>query len=303
MPESQGGARPMSIKRRANKSKAKSARKSNALSRKGRNNKSSAQKAAKRTLTPKQNIIAQKSEKVLAQLASEVKKLSSSVELLKTEQKENLVEITQTIKTLASKANSKNQEKSADNASIRVPSTSTEDARAKLEAELLKSKHELDRLKKEEGASKSRLSILNQELVEVQKKVSALQNYYIAQNQSLEGELDARRKSIHQRVEDERIQAESEMMGLLRQRDTIRNELRDLNDTKANMRKEIEFAKSLSSLMRNPEAISEAELAVLSDRFEQARIARTKGSKSLSDAQARAARQYLTSTIEKIRNP
>ena len=165
----------MSIKRRANKSKAKSARKSNALSRKGRNNKSSAQKAAKRTLTPKQNIIAQKSEKVLAQLASEVKKLSSSVELLKTEQKENLVEITQTIKTLASKANSKNQEKSADNASIRVPSTSTEDARAKLEAELLKSKHELDRLKKEEGASKSRLSILNQELVEVQKKVSALQ--------------------------------------------------------------------------------------------------------------------------------
>ena len=157
--------------------------------------------------------------------------------------------------------------------------------------------------KKEEGASKSRLSILNQELVEVQKKVSALQNYYIAQNQSLEGELDARRKSIHQRVEDERTQAESEMMGLLRQRDTMRNELRDLNDTKTNMRKEIEFAKSLSSLMRNPEAISEAELAVLSDRFEQARIARTKGSKSLSDAQARAARQYLTSTIEKIRNP
>ena len=151
MPESQGGARPMSIKRRANKSKAKSARKSNALSRKGRNNKSSAQKAAKKTLTPKQKIITikdSKSEKILAQLASEVKKLSSSVELLKSEQKENLVEITQAIKTLASKANSKNQEKSADNASIRVAFTPMEDARAKLEAELLKSKHELDRLKK-----------------------------------------------------------------------------------------------------------------------------------------------------------
>ena len=296
----------MSIKRRANKSKAKTARKSITLSRKGRKNKRSVAKPAKKSQTPKQKIITRtdsKSEKVLAQLASEVKKISSSVELLKSEQKEDLVEITQAIKTLASKANSKNQEKLADNASIRSVATPTEDSHAKPQTELLKSQHEQERLKKEELSAKSRITNLNAELTELQKKVDALHKYYIAQNQSLEGELDARRKSIHQRVEDERTQAESEIMGLLRQRDSVRNELRDLTDAKTNIGKEIEFAKSLSSLMRNPDAISEAELAVLSDRFEQARIARSKGSKSLSDAQARAARQNLTSAIEKIRNP
>ncbi|MDG6998454.1 MAG: hypothetical protein JRN15_04990 [Nitrososphaerota archaeon] len=301
----------MSNKRRATGAKA-SARRSKTSSRKGRRvKKNSGALTVKRTALSKNEKIDSrkpyvnfsKFEKVLGLLASEIKKLSANIEVLKTEQIDSLQEVSHAVKMLGgSKSHMKNQELTVPTMpkSENTLSPLSQDEHTRLEAEVAKSKRELERIQKEESASKTRLANLNAEFTELQKKAGALHNYYISQNQSLERELDARRKTIHQRIEGERTQAESEIMTLLRQRDAMRDEVRNLTDEKVSLRKEIEFARSLSSLIRNPDAISEAELAVLSDRFQQARVGRLNGSKSLSDAQTRAARQYLLSAIEKL---
>ena len=302
----------MSSKRKSMRAKP-SARRSKTTSHKGRHvKKNSGIRTLKRsTLSKNQtkvdsrkpSVDVSKFERVLSQLSGEIKKLSTNIELMKTEQIGSLQEVSRAVKMLdGSKSHAKNQELTAP--TIPKPENTisqlSEDAKSRLETEVAKSKHELERFQKEENASKTRLANLNAEITELQKKADALQNYYISQNQSLERELDARRKSIHQRIEGERTQAESEIMTLLRQRDALREEVRNLTDEKSSLRKEIEFARSLSSLIRNPDAINEAELAVLSDKFQQARVGRLNGLKSLSDAQARAARQYLLSAIEKL---
>ena len=224
-------------------------------------------------------------------LRGEIKELTASVELLRNEQRR----YEQALRREKETGGHETMEHAVSMAEDSAPSndfqTSTV-ARAK-------SDHEQSH-NNEEIAAKTKISSLNSEYSELQKKVDALQKYYIAQNQSLERELDARRKVIHQRAEEERVQAESELMNLLRQRDSMRSEVRNLMEERDSIRREIEFARSLSSLIRNPESISEAELAVLGDRFLQARAARTKGSKAISDAQTRAARQYLLSAIEKL---
>ena len=170
---------------------------------------------------------------------------------------------------------------------------------SKLSIELKESEEELDKLKKEESAAKARLASLNLEFEEIRGKVDALQKYYITQNQSLDAELEARRRTIHQRIEDERTKAESEIMLLLRQRDESKDLVRNLSEEKDSLRKEIEFAKSLSKLIKNPELVGEAELAALSERFDQARMARPKGAR-ISNSRARAALQRLLSTIGEL---
>ncbi|MDG6905498.1 MAG: hypothetical protein JRN20_06930 [Nitrososphaerota archaeon] len=224
-------------------------------------------------------------------LRGEIKELTASVELLRNEQRKYELALREEKESGVHQT----EEHSVSTVERSVPSTELQTATPAQE----KSDHEQSH-SKEEIAAKTKISSLNSEYSELQKKVDALQKYYIAQNQSLERELDARHKVIHQRAEEERVQAESELMNLLRQRDSMRSEVRNLMEERDSIRREIEFARSLSSLIRNPESISEAELAVLGDRFLQARAARTKGSKAISDAQTRAARQYLLSAIEKL---
>lgn len=152
-----------------------------------------------------------------------------------------------------------------------------------------------------EKNSSDKLANLNQELDEVQKKINTMQSYYISQNQSLERELRARQQAIHERVEDERAKAESEVIALLKHRDTIHSEIRALNEERDTLRKEISLAKSFSNLLRNPEAISASDLGILTEKFIQAKAVRAKAPKSLSDTYVKEARRSLLATIEKVR--
>lgn len=167
---------------------------------------------------------------------------------------------------------------------------------AKFTSEQARFRQELDRLSREEVSAKARLAKLNSEFEEIQGKVDALHKYYITQNQSLDGELEARRKAVHQRIEDERTAAEAEVMQLLRQRDESRDLVRNLSQEKDSLRKEVEFARSLSALIRNPDSVKEADLAILSEKFEQARLTR-KVVRNSANSKARIAWQQLLSAI------
>ena len=76
--------------------------------------------------------------------------------------------------------------------------------------------------------------------------------------------------------------------------------MRKLSEEKDSLRNDIEFAKSLSTLIQNPESFNEADMSVLSERFDQARMVRSKGARLPSNSKTRAVWQRLLSTIVEL---
>ncbi len=232
-------------------------------------------------------------------LSSKIDKVLSGLDSLTRKQVTHQISHEEMRNVLASNQPVKQQETLVSKSEAPIITAPVVTTNPNLSNELKKSGEELDKLKKEEDAAKARLTNLNLEFEEIRGKVDALQKYYITQNQSLDGELEARRKTIHQRIEDERTKAESEIMLLLRQRDESRDLVRNLSEEKDSLRRDVEFAKSLSRLIKNPESIGEAELAALSERFDQVRIARPKGAR-ISNSKARMAFQRLLASIGEL---
>ncbi len=160
--------------------------------------------------------------------------------------------------------------------------------------------YRLEGLRDEEKALTTRVEKLNKELDETQKKIDSLHGYYISQNQALDREFQARQLAIHQRAEDERTKTETDIAFLMKQRSALRDEIRALNDEKQALHKEVALGRSLSIILKNPQAISTADINLLVEKFIEARDARATGMKPLSDLNTKEARRSLISNIMKI---
>jgi len=230
-------------------------------------------------------------DKRLDTLETSIRELQSSVALLKMELEKASADISspEISKTLHEDSILPSMAKEKESASVEenVQVTFTEPAR-------------VEELRRQEESLTSRVGNLNSELREAQKKVDALHEYYISQNQALERELQARRLTIHQRAEEEKTKVDAEITFLSKHRTAIQEEIRALVGEKQALHKEVALGRSLSIILKNPGAISVADINLLIEKLTEARDARASGAKYLSDIHTREARRSLISSIMKI---
>ena len=159
---------------------------------------------------------------------------------------------------------------------------------------------QLEELKKQEEGLKARVESLKTELSETQKKIDALHEHYISQNQALDREFKARQLTIHQRADEERTKSDAEIEFLTKQRNSLQEEIRVLVSEKQALSKEVALGRSLSMILKNPDAMSAADINLLIEKFVEARDTRASGAKYLSNINTREARRSLISSIMKI---
>jgi hypothetical protein len=223
----------------------------------------------------------------LDDLAASIRELQSSVAFLRREQEKAAAPPVET------PSSSLQQE-------VQETTTTTKIESSQKEVEVPIEPGQLEGLRDEQKALTTRIEKLNKELDETQKKIDSLHGYYISQNQALDREFHARQLAIHQRAEDERTKTETDIAFLMKQRSALRDEIRALIDEKEALQKEVALGRSLSIILKNPQAISTVDINLLVEKFTEARDARVRGMKALSDLNTKEARRSLISSIMKI---
>ena len=132
----------------------------------------------------------------------------------------------------------------------------------------------LMRKKQEEALTISRIELLNVKVDEIQKKINALENYQITRSRALENDYEARERTLNARIAEERSRGEAEMLDILRERDKLRSENRLLKEEEQEMRSQIELAKSISTILRDPRALNTSQLEMLISEFSAAKETR-----------------------------
>ncbi len=138
---------------------------------------------------------------------------------------------------------------------------------------LRKVEGELEESRKEEALTIARLKSLEQKALEAQKKIDALESYYIRRSESLDSEYENIEHALVVRVGEERNRAEAELSDILRDRDRLRSENRVLKEEVEAIRKEVELVRSISILIRDPKAVSTSQLDTLVSEFMKAKEA------------------------------
>ncbi len=138
---------------------------------------------------------------------------------------------------------------------------------------LRKVEGELEESRKEEALTIARLKSLEQKAFEAQKKIDALESYYIRRSESLDSEYENIEHALVVRVGEERNRAEAELSDILRDRDRLRSENRVLKEEVEAIRKEVELVRSISILIRDPKAVSTSQLDTLVSEFMKAKEA------------------------------
>ena len=167
---------------------------------------------------------------------------------------------------------------------------------------LVTAENELEEAKKEEVFRIARIKSLDEKAEEAQKKIDSLESYYIRRSESLETEYETRAHVLDARVGEERSRAEAELLDILRDRDKLRSENRVLKDELEAIRNEIELAKSISTIIRDPKALSSSQLDRLVSEFVKAKDARGRDNKGSSFSSERLieARRTLVSALRDL---
>jgi hypothetical protein len=162
---------------------------------------------------------------------------------------------------------------------------------------LLRAESELEAAKKEEALGIARIKSLDRKAEEAQKKIDSLESYYVRRSESLESEYETREHALHLRVGEERSRAEAELFDILRDRDKLRSENLTLKEEVEAIRKEVELARSISTIIRDPTALSSSQLDTLVTEFSKARETRRReeiGSSSSSERLIEARRTLVS---------
>ncbi len=151
---------------------------------------------------------------------------------------------------------------------------------------LLRVEKELQEARKEEALEIARIKSLDRKTEEAQKKIDSLENYYVRRSESLESEYNARERILDSRYVEERVRAEAELFDILRDRDKLRSENRVLKEEIETIKRDIDLARSLSMIIRDPKSLSSSQLDILVSEFTRAKEARTgQGSSNSSSSQ------------------
>ncbi len=118
----------------------------------------------------------------------------------------------------------------------------------------------LEKLKQEESVVLARIKALEQKTVDTQKKIDSLEGYFAKQNSSLQTEYENRERVLRLRATEERTRAEAELLGILKERDKLRGENRTIKEDLDASRSQLELSRAMSVLIRDPKALTMAQL-------------------------------------------
>jgi hypothetical protein len=169
---------------------------------------------------------------------------------------------------------------------------------------LARAEAQVEEAKNEEALTIARIRSLEKKAEEAQKKIESLENYYTRRSESLEAEYKNRERVLDSRYIEERSRAEAELFEILRERDKMRTENRTLRDELEAIRRDIDLAKSLSTIIRDPNSLSSSQLDILISEFMKAKEVREKErivvSPSPSSERLLQARQMLVSALRDL---
>jgi hypothetical protein len=138
---------------------------------------------------------------------------------------------------------------------------------------------ELEKTKREEALSIARSKAFDLKADETQKKINALETFYTRRSERLESEYEVRKQVLEARVAEERSRTEGELFEILRDRDKMREENRLMKKELENSNEEIELAKSISTIIRDPKALTSSQIEKLVSEFMKVKEARERDEK------------------------
>jgi hypothetical protein len=162
---------------------------------------------------------------------------------------------------------------------------------------------QVNETKEEEAITIARIKSLEQKAEEAQKKIESLENYYARRSESLEAEYKNRERVLDTRYIEERGRAEAELFEILRERDKMRSDNRILKDELEAIKKDIDLARSISTIIRDPSSLTFSQLDLLISEFTRAKEIREKESTagpSPSSERLIQARQLLVSALRDL---
>ncbi len=170
-------------------------------------------------------------------------------------------------------------------------------------SELEESKKKIERSRKDEEISATRLKSLDQRILESQKKIESLEIEYSKRKESLENEYKSKQKELAGRLQEQEKSAVAVTVATPEENQSNLQKLLDENRTLRKqaeaIKREIELIMSISILIRDPQALTAPQLDNLVTEFMNANDVAEKAEKSPSLERLTEARRVLLSALRK----